>query len=80
MHFCSTCEPSPFSIELLSNGTFKNLVFSLAWSVNSVRMHTLPRNPDLMVLGIVLLDVGIVIVLLTIFLPGRLANKTSIRK
>lgn len=64
------------SIELLSNETYKNLGSSSAWSVDFVRIHTLPGNLNLIVLGIALPDIGIAIILLANLLPGRLTDKT----
>jgi hypothetical protein len=63
------------SIELLSNETYENLGSSSVWSVDFVRIHTLPANPSFITLGIVFTDIGIAIILLTNLLPDRLTDK-----
>jgi hypothetical protein len=59
------------SIELLSNETYKDLGSSSAWNADFVRIHALPTSPEFITLGIVLPDVGIVVVLLIVYLFDR---------
>jgi len=59
------------SIELLSIETYENLGSSSAWNADFVRIHSLPAIPNFIALGIVLPNVGLVVVLLMVYLLDR---------
>jgi len=59
------------SIELLSNETYQDLGSSSTWNADFVRIHSLPANPDFIRLGVVLPDIGIVVILLMVYLFDR---------
>ena len=78
--FLFNLEANTVSVELLSNETYENLGSSSNWTADFVRIHTLPGNTEFMTLGIILPDVGIVIVLLMAFSLDRLSSKSGDRK
>ena len=77
--FLFNLEANTVSVELLSNETYENLGSSLDWTADFILIHTLPGNTVFMILGIILPDVGIVIVLLTAYSLDRLSSKTGKR-
>lgn len=65
------------SFELVADETYQNLGNSSTWTADFARIHTLAGNAGLVTSGIILFDVGIAIILLTNYLPAKLASKTT---
>jgi hypothetical protein len=65
------------SFELIADETYQNLGNSSTWTADFVRIHTFPGNADLWTSGILLIEIGIPIVLLTNYLLAKLTSKTT---
>ena len=65
------------SFEPIADETYQNLGNSSTWTANFVRIHTFPGNADLWTSGILLIEIGIPIVLLTNYLLAKLTSKTT---
>ena len=65
------------SFELIADETYQNLGNSSTWTADFVRIHTFVGNADLWTSGLLLIDVGIPIILLTNYLLAKLTRKTT---
>jgi hypothetical protein len=63
------------SFELIANETYQNVGNSSTWTADFVRIHTYAGNAALWASGLLLIDAGIAIVLLTNYLLSRLTSK-----
>ena len=65
------------SFELIANETYQNLGNSSTWTADFVRIHIFAGNAGLVTSGILLIEIGIAIILLTNCLFAKLASKTT---
>lgn len=65
------------SFELIADETYQSLGNSSTWTADFVRIHTFAGNADLATSGILLFDIGMTIMILTNYLPAKLASKVT---
>ena len=66
------------SFELIANETYQNVGNSSTWTADFVRIRTYAGNAGLWASGLLLIDIGIAVILLTNYLLSKLTSKRGV--
>jgi hypothetical protein len=66
------------SFELVANETYRNVGNSSTWTADFVRIRTYAGNAGLWASGLLLIDIGIAVILLTNYLLSKLTSKRGV--